>query len=66
MAGLVSDPARQAQDTFRGYIYQILRSILVWLDLDDDEQLFLEGAEDLDRIDGTEALTEQVKDGGLG
>lgn len=62
MAGLVSDPARQAQDTFRGYIYQILRSILVWLDLGDDEQLFLEGAEDLDRIDGTEALAEQVKD----
>ncbi|NMN07515.1 MULTISPECIES: hypothetical protein [unclassified Novosphingobium] len=62
MAGLVSDPARQAQDTFRGYIYQILRSIVVWLDLGDDEQLFLEGAEDLDRIEGTEALTEQVKD----
>ncbi len=62
MAGLVSDPARQAQDTLRGYIYQILRSILVWLDLSDDEQLFLEGAEDLDRIKGTQALTEQVKD----
>lgn len=62
MAGLVSDPARQAHDTFRGYIYQILRSILVWLDLGDDEQLLLEGAEDLDRIDGAEALTEQVKD----
>ncbi|MBA8840939.1 hypothetical protein [Ochrobactrum sp. RH2CCR150] len=29
MAGLVSDPARQAHDTFRGYIYQILRSIQV-------------------------------------
>lgn len=62
MAGLVSDPARQAQDTFRGYIYQILRSILVWLDLGDDEQLFLEGAEDLDRIEGSKALTEQVKE----
>ena len=62
MAGLVSDPARQAQDTFRGYIFQILRSILVWLDLGDDEKLFLEGAEDLDRIDDTGALTEQIKD----
>lgn len=40
MVGLVSDPARQAHDTFRGYIYQILRSILVWLDLGDNEQLF--------------------------
>lgn len=62
MAGLVSDPARQAKDTFRGYIFQILRSILVWLDLGDDEKLFLEGAEDLDRIDDTGALTEQIKD----
>jgi tetratricopeptide (TPR) repeat protein len=62
MAGLVSDPARQAHDTFRGYIYQILRSILVWLDLGDEEQLFLEGAEDLDRIDHADVLTEQVKD----
>ena len=62
MAGLVSDPARQAHDTFRGYIYQILRSILVWLELGDKEQLFLEGAEDLDRVDHTDALTEQVKD----
>lgn len=62
MAGLVSDPARQAHDTFRGYVYQILRSILVWLDLGDDEQLFLEGAEDLDRVDPAGAITEQVKD----
>ena len=56
MAGLGSDPARQAHDTIRGYIYQILRSILVWLDLGDQDQLFLEGAEDLDRIEGTDAL----------
>lgn len=62
MAKLASDPARQAHDTFRGYIYQILRSIVVWLDLGDEEHLYLEGAEDLDRIDGDNALTEQVKD----
>lgn len=62
MAGLVSDPARQAHDTFRGYIYQILRSILVWLELSNEEQLFLEGAEDLDRVDHAGALAEQVKD----
>jgi tetratricopeptide (TPR) repeat protein len=62
VAGLVSDPARQAHDSFRGYVYQILRSILVWMDLGDGEQLFLEGAEDLDRIGDVEAVTEQVKD----
>jgi hypothetical protein len=62
LPGLKGNPARQAHDTFRGYIYQILRSIVVWLDLGDEEQPFLEGAEDLDRMDGNEALTEQVKD----
>lgn len=62
MAELVSDPARQAHDTIRGYVFQILRSILVWIDLYGDEQLFLEGAEDLDRINSAEATIEQDKD----
>jgi hypothetical protein len=62
MTGLVSAPARQAHDPIRGYIYQILRSMLVWLDLGADEQLYLEGAEDLDRIQDGDAVTEQVKD----
>lgn len=62
MTGILGDPRRQANDALRGYIYQVLRSILVWLDLADTEELFLEGAEDLDRISGGAALTEQVKD----
>lgn len=62
MTGLAGDPRRQAQDSIRGYVYQILRSVLVWLDLADEEQLYLEGAEDLDRISPTGAVTEQVKD----
>ena len=62
MSSLSGDPKRQANDALRGYIYQVLRSVLVWLDLGDTEELFLEGAEDLDRIDGDAALTEQVKD----
>jgi len=36
----------------RGYSYQVLRSVLVWIELGDDEILYLEGAEDLDRISG--------------
>lgn len=60
--GLVGDPARQANDSLRGYIYQVLRSIVVWLELAENEELYLEGAEDLDRINNAEALTEQVKD----
>lgn len=49
---LVNDPAREATDTMRGYSYQVLRSVLVWIELGDDEILYLEGAEDLDRISG--------------
>ncbi|MFC0219808.1 hypothetical protein ACFFJ7_15550 [Pseudochelatococcus lubricantis] len=59
---LVNDPAREAVGPMRGYSYQILRSIDTWLELTDDEILVLEGAEDLDRIDGSGALVEQVKD----
>jgi hypothetical protein len=59
---LVNDPAREATDTMRGYSYQVLRSVLAWSQLDDDEVLYLEGAEDLDRVRGDEVLVEQVKD----
>ena len=62
MNSLVGDPARQANDPLRGYIYQILRSVVVWLNLADTEELYLEGAEGLDRVSDGEALTEQVKD----
>jgi tetratricopeptide (TPR) repeat protein len=62
MTGLVVDPQRQAKDALRGYIFQVLRSVAVWLDLGDREELYLEGAEDLDRVTGQDALVEQVKD----
>src|SRR5688572_27994969 len=61
---LVNDRAREAVDSIRGYSYQILRSIRVWLDLGDDEILVLEGAEDLDRVGDGIATVEQVKDTG--
>lgn len=59
---LVNDPAREAVDSMRGYSYQILCSIDAWLDLSDGQILFLEGAEDLDRIDQNGAAVEQVKE----
>lgn len=46
----------------RGYWAQIWRSVLVWLDLGPTERLYLEGAEDLDRVSGLHAETVQVKD----
>ncbi|MDE0186317.1 MAG: hypothetical protein OXP71_12835 [Candidatus Poribacteria bacterium] len=44
-----TDPKRQAHNQLRGYYYQILHSVNAWLDLADDEILYLEGAEDYDR-----------------
>jgi hypothetical protein len=59
---LVNDPAREAAASTRGYWAQIWRSVLVWLDLGETERLYLEGAEDIDRINGFAGETIQVKD----
>jgi hypothetical protein len=59
---LVNDPAREAVASMRGYWAQVWRSVLVWMDLGDAERLYLEGAEDFDRIEGLAAETVQVKD----
>lgn len=59
---IVHDPAREAVSALRGYTYQILQSVLAWLGLRDGETLFLEGAEDFDRIEGTAAEATQVRD----
>src|SRR3546814_854900 len=61
MTKLTTDPARQAHDAFRGYIYQVVRSVLAWIDLGDGEELYLEGAEDLDRIGPDGARVDQIK-----
>lgn len=36
MTGLETDPKRQAHDALRGYVYQIVRSVLIWLELGND------------------------------
>jgi hypothetical protein len=59
---LVNDPAREAAASMRGYWTQVWRSVLAWIDLDDNERLYLEGAEDIDRVRGLAAETIQVKD----
>ena len=59
---LVNDPAREAAASMRGYWAQVWRSVLVWMDLGDTERLYLEGAEDIDRISGLAGETIQVKD----
>ena len=59
---LKADPKRQANDSLRGYLYQIWHSVDAWLDLGEDEVLYLEGAEDFDRISDDTATVVQVKD----
>ena len=58
---LKADPKRQAHAQLRGYLYQIWHSVDAWLDLADDEVLYLEGAEDFDRISDDTATATQVK-----
>ncbi len=55
------DSKRQATDSIEGYRYQILHSVNAWLDLADNDILYLEVAEDFDiESDGTFTTT-QVK-----
>ena len=56
-----ADTTRQATDPIEGYRYQILHSVNAWLDLADNDILYLEVAEDFDiESDGTFKAT-QVK-----
>jgi len=58
----IGDPAREAIDSLRGYVYQIYQSALAWTEIKSDELLFLEVAEDY-AIAATNALEAvQVKD----
>lgn len=59
---LNADPKRQAHAQLRGYLYQIWHSVHAWLSLADDEILYLEGAEDFDRVSDETATVVQVKD----
>ena len=55
------DSKRQATDSIEGYRYQILHSVNAWLELADNDILYLEVAEDFDiESDGTFTAT-QVK-----
>lgn len=59
---LNSDPKRQAIHSLRGYAYQIWQSLYEWVSLEEGQTLYLEGAEDVDKM-GPEAVeTIQVKD----
>jgi hypothetical protein len=61
MKSLESNCKRQAVPTLKGYFYQIWQSLLLWLELEEDQQIFLEGAEDIDILSSDSAQTVQVK-----
>ena len=58
---LKADPKRQAHASIKGYHYQILHSVEAWLGLAEAEILYLEGAEDFDKVSGDAVTTTQVK-----
>src|SRR5438876_4484016 len=58
---LVADPSRQAIPLFKGIDYQIWQTVLAWIDLEENEILVVEGAEDFDVISPSGAATNQVK-----
>src|SRR5260221_8208823 len=58
---LIGDPKRQAPDLVKGLVYQIWRSVEAWINLADDELLYLEGAEDYDVVSDKSGTTVQIK-----
>lgn len=58
---LPADKARQAAPSIRGIEYQIWQTVAAWLDLDHEQLLYVEGAEDFDVVGPDAAATVQVK-----
>lgn len=64
-------PGRDAYAAIRGFVYQVERTIQVWLDLPPSAALYCEAGEDVDRVgqalaggadaEGTKRLLEQIK-----
>lgn len=58
----IGDPAREAIDSLRGYVYQIYQSALAWTEIKGDEFLYLEVAEDYAVAAANALEAVQVKD----
>jgi hypothetical protein len=58
---VAGDPKRQATDAIRGFVHQFWQTVHAWLELRPDDVLFVEGAEDFDVVNESEALVNQVK-----
>ena len=60
----LGDPSREAIDSLRGYVYQIYQSALAWTELEYDELLYLEVAEDFAIVAKGALEAVQVKETG--
>lgn len=60
-SSLVAVAARQADDLNRGITFQIWRSVEAWVNLGEQQLLFLEGLEDFDVVGRGAAVAVQVK-----
>ena len=58
----LGDPSREAINSLRGYVYQIYQSALAWTELEEDELLYLEVAEDFAKVAGGALEAVQVKE----
>ena len=58
---LRGEQRRQAIAALHGYVYQLWSSLDAWLEISDDQLIFLEGAEDFDLLARSGATAVQVK-----
>jgi hypothetical protein len=60
-AALTGSAERQAVGLFNGVNFQVWQTVLAWIDLAEDETLFVEGAEDFDVVANSSGVTVQTK-----
>ncbi len=58
---LSGNQKRQASSQIKGFVYQVWQSVNAWLQLDGNGAIFLEVAEDFDKIEQNKATATQVK-----
>lgn len=56
------DIGRRAHAAIRGFLYQFWRTVEAWIELNPEELLYVEGAEDVDIVRGADATIVQIKD----
>ena len=59
---LCGDPQRRADSAVRGFVYQFWRTVDAWITLGPEEVLYVEGAEDFDRIKATAPAQHENRD----